>query len=76
MHGSMMCSRYGSCSWIDKIFNGSWMHGLTSVVVATWEGIRTSRWFPSKEQRFTLRYAFMTCNLYGYYVFDEMFSVF
>ena len=47
-HGSMMCSSYDSCSWIDNLLNGWWMHGLTSVVTATWEGIRPSWWFSNE----------------------------
>jgi len=38
MHGFMMCSYYGSLSWFDKLLNGWWMDGLTSVVVASLRG--------------------------------------
>ena len=61
---------------LDKLMNGWWMHGLTSVVAAIWEGIRPSQWFTDKEQIFTLRYAFMICSLHVYDMFDEIPSMF
>lgn len=38
MDGSIMCSCYLSCAWVDKLLDGWWINGLTCVVATSLRG--------------------------------------